>query len=578
MASEIERADRDNLYKSGEDSVVADGDQEDEDVITEKLDAFSIESYDGNNNDGDNGGSTFHNKTLDSLNREPPEEPSVQAETPIGPSKWKTAYQNTKHFAGGLVSHPFESTKHFSVLRHSHGLVFYRGPLTSIAITIFSDEPLPADRTLWLQSKGWTGKTGLKIKTLARANAGWIDVTPSETLDPQRSLPSDNRAWERDISKFVKKAPRQLRKHLPRETAVIRVPCEAEDGYFRIILCASGSKRSLCPSPVFRVASTGLSSAKFKGAGLRTLPLEIGVKVLSSMASNATYNLVSPVTQQVQNQFGKYMPGFLTQEAGTTAYTAIGAQEKIGETNKQYQMSRKDAFEPLEHQPSELSFIGPLGNNEGPEIPFPVSFSAKVIEGRGEDRKETGAPTANLKGVPEDVKAKLTGVYFGWACLLLPQSKKETQDGMLNGWKEAIITVAPSAKATPTVAPNKEFRAYLIQDFGDLKFFNAKISVLVLGYLHSFKPFDSETSTMELYRDIVVTQLSLARPAWAADAVMEQTKLLNKSRSLTDRYVNARKHAQKVVDKVPLHTLGVRMDSMGIRDKWVGNGGFSIPR
>ena len=59
------------------------------------------------------------------------------------PSKWKTAMEDARHFAGGLVSHPFESTKHFSILRHSHGLVYYKGPSTSLAITLFSDKPLP---------------------------------------------------------------------------------------------------------------------------------------------------------------------------------------------------------------------------------------------------------------------------------------------------------------------------------------------------------------------------------------------------------------------------------------------------
>src|ERR1700733_12867896 len=60
-------------------------------------------------------------------------------------SKWRTAMEEARHFAGGLISHPFESNKHFSILRHSHGLVYYKGPSTNLAITIFSDKPLPED-------------------------------------------------------------------------------------------------------------------------------------------------------------------------------------------------------------------------------------------------------------------------------------------------------------------------------------------------------------------------------------------------------------------------------------------------
>jgi hypothetical protein len=78
------------------------------------------------------------------------------------PSKWKTAMGDVRHFAAGLISHPFESTKHFNILRHSHGLVSYKGPSANLAITIFSDKPWPPDRTVWVQRKGWTGKAGMK--------------------------------------------------------------------------------------------------------------------------------------------------------------------------------------------------------------------------------------------------------------------------------------------------------------------------------------------------------------------------------------------------------------------------------
>jgi hypothetical protein len=38
------------------------------------------------------------------------------------------AYKEARHFAGGLISHPYEHTKHYSILRHSHGLVFSQSP------------------------------------------------------------------------------------------------------------------------------------------------------------------------------------------------------------------------------------------------------------------------------------------------------------------------------------------------------------------------------------------------------------------------------------------------------------------
>ena len=180
---------------------------------------------------------------------------STNSQISSGQSKFKTAYEETKHFAGGLISHQFESSKHFSVLRHSHGFVLYRGSATNIAFTIFSDEPLPSDRSLWLQSKGSSGKTGLRIGTLGGKKNGWVDVTPSQKIQADQLPVSDERAWQRDIKKFLDKAPKQIRHHQVRETTVVRIPCEVDDGYFRIVLCTNAGKKILCPSPVFRIAS-----------------------------------------------------------------------------------------------------------------------------------------------------------------------------------------------------------------------------------------------------------------------------------------------------------------------------------
>jgi hypothetical protein len=222
-------------------------------------------------------------------------------------SKWKIAMEEARHFAGGLISYPFESTKHFSILRHSHGLVYYKGPSTNLAITIFSDKPFPTDRTLWVQKKGWSGKTGMKVKSLLHTNNSWINVTPAERAEPAHFPPADGRAWQRDINKFLKKTPKEIRHHTPRETDVLRIPASVEDGYFRVVLCAGEESKSvLCPSPVFRVASTSTSSSSIRGASLSTLPMEIGIKVLSSTAVTAAGNIISPVTTTIHNQVSQY--------------------------------------------------------------------------------------------------------------------------------------------------------------------------------------------------------------------------------------------------------------------------------
>jgi len=65
-------------------------------------------------------------------------------------------FREFKHFAGGLLHHPAESTKHFSILRHSSGLVCFSGSTTSVAISIFSD----AAHLLITQS-GYSQRAGL---------------------------------------------------------------------------------------------------------------------------------------------------------------------------------------------------------------------------------------------------------------------------------------------------------------------------------------------------------------------------------------------------------------------------------
>ncbi|SLM38903.1 riboflavin kinase [Lasallia pustulata] len=52
--------------------------------------------------------------------------------------------------------------------------------------------------------------------------------------------------------------------------------CSGEDG-----------KKLLCSSPLFRLFSTSKESSSIRGASLRTLPLEVGIKVGSIVANNA---------------------------------------------------------------------------------------------------------------------------------------------------------------------------------------------------------------------------------------------------------------------------------------------------
>ena len=500
--------------------------------------------------------------------------------------------EEARHFAGGLISHPFESNKHFSILRHSHGLVYYKGPSTNLAITIFSDKPLPEGRTLWVQRKGWTGKTGMKVKSLLNSNSSWIDVTPSERAEPTQLPPSDERAWQRDISKFLKKAPKDIRHHIPRETDVLRIPASVEDGYFRIVLCAGeGSKNVLCPSPVFRVASTSASGSSIKGASLSTLPIEIGVKVLSSTAITAAGKVIAPVTSAIQGQLSQlkqYEPGFLAQEAGSIAYNATGVKSKIDNANQQFSQTRDMAPE-SDHGNNgnydELARSEIVGSADGPESPFPIRMAGKLAPGTGRSTVELGVPTMNPAISPEDIDHHLLGVYFGWASI---SAKASLQPGMLDTWHQAIITIAPCPYTAPSITPKKVVKAHLLHDFQDtqLQPLNVKISLLILGFLRPAPSTKSELDRdwilNEITNDIAVTQASLSpeREAWSAEACINQLKLAKNNRSMTKRCVDLCQSGQKQVDRVPLHKAGIRAPGAVQRDKMVvnGNGGVYVLR
>jgi hypothetical protein len=504
-------------------------------------------------------------------------------------SKWKTAMDDARHFAGGLISHPFESTKHFSILRHSHGLVYYKGPSTNLAITIFSDEPLPPDRTLWVQRKGWTGKTGMKVKSLLHTNSSWIDVTPSERAEPSQLPASDERAWQRDIRKFLNKAPKEIRHHTPRETDILRIPASVEDGYFRVVLCAGeGNKSVLCPSPVFRVASTSTSSSSIRGASLATLPMEIGIKVLSSAAVTAAGNAISPVTSAIHSQVRQYQPGLVVREAASTAYGGSGIQNKIDNANQQYAQTRDVVVEsnlPNDANYNDLNRQGIIGSDSGPESPFPIRISSKIVPGTGRSTVELGVPTVNLAGAPEDVLYPLLGVYFGWATI---STKVPLQPGMLDTWHRAIITIAPCPYTPPSITPKKVIKAHLLHDFHgtQLHHLDAKISLFILGCLRAASPAeqyqDRDSIMYEISNDIAVTQASLSsdRQAWSTEACINQLKLTKSNRSLTERYVDLRQSGQRQIDRVPLHKAGIRAPVAVQRDKMVvhGNGGVYVLR
>ena len=498
-------------------------------------------------------------------------------------SKFKHAIGEIKHFAGGLVTHPFEATKHYSVLRHSHGLVFYQGPTTSVAITVFSDQPLPFDRKLWLQKRGFSGKTGLKVGTLGTRSA-WIDVTPSIDAKADLLPPDNERAWQRDIAKFIRKArnTKNLSNHRPHETHIVRIPHIADDGYFRIVLCAG--RKVLCPSPVFRYASSSLDPSVLRGASLRTLPLELGIRVgalvARDAANTAAAGVLQPAVNTVQNVVQPY------QSAATTAYNSSGAADKVNSmmqsVNQQY--SEKRELEARAVTGGAEDAVETVGGDDGPEAPYPIRFSGKVAPGF-QSEKRNSVRTARLMDVLQDTLMRLSGTYIGWASIskMKSASDQHIPDEALEKWLQAIITIAPERHSKVAVVDRRCVDVHLLHDFGDCVLFNTKVSLMIMGCI---RPANDSPASIpgpddqheQFHDDVSIAERSLGRPAWQPDDVLERIKTASSSRSFTERVADARQTGQKQLDKLPVHRLGVRTNSMGLKDQLIGNGGICIRR
>ncbi|KAM0412073.1 hypothetical protein ACHAPD_008729 [Fusarium lateritium] len=407
---------------------------------------------------------------------------STQEEQPKDSSKWKAALGEAQYFAGGLISHPAESNKHFSIIRHSHALIWYRGPATSVPITILSDEPLPPTRTIWMQQKGYSGNVGMSLKALMGTTGTWLNVTPATRASVEHLPEADERGIQRDLKRFVKKASGKLKNHIPRETHIVRIPAAATDGYFRLVVCAGeDNKKILCGSPVFRIASTSTDVSTVRGSSLSTMPLEMGIKVATTIGSQVAKKYTGVAGAVVEQGAKRLTPSNAAiKKVAHTAYHKTGLGNAVSETWKNGKAGRYDPLVAGSGLDGPLQIIG---NDEGPEAPFPYKFAGKVVRGTGISTREYGIPTANLSEVGDDVKMRMGGVFAAWA-RIIPPNNTPTED-FDDDWHEAIVTIAPLRNAPPGVVQRNKVCVHILHDFEDTLFFEMRMKVMLMGYLHA---------------------------------------------------------------------------------------------
>ncbi|KAF7159656.1 hypothetical protein CNMCM5623_005036 [Aspergillus felis] len=497
---------------------------------------------------------------------------TTQSSAPVTVQK---AFGEARHFLGGLLNRPAESNKHFTILRHSPGVVFYRGSTTSVTISIFSDAPLPPDRFLWLQNKGWTGKTGMRAKALFRLTDDWLDITPTLALRSDQVEPNDERAWQRDIAKFLKKAPSRVRDtHRLRETAVARIPAEAGDGYFQVVLCQGPKKKVLCTSPVFRILSTSLNPSSIRGASLATLPLEVGAMVLGLYAQTAAQSVINPGTSLVQSKIQPYKPSWAKRTAAETA-CGVGVSMRSGDDH-----SNQSPMAAMARGQQES-----ISLETGPSPPYPMSFKARAEAVQGAYDMQW----MRLNKVPDLILDRLHGFFFGWARLL---AANETSESPGAQWYQAILAIRnldPSQQARVNMSQVTK-RVITLRFLEEVQLpSQSRVEVHVLGFLRPDVPPPRATSEEELLEarnvaaeaamladacDTAYAQNVLEYPAWGPDSrreagVIDRTK---------EGVENIRARGQKVVERVPLHWLGVRSPTAAMRDRQITMNGFYVVR
>ncbi|KAM5351022.1 hypothetical protein ACJ41O_003745 [Fusarium nematophilum] len=501
---------------------------------------------------------------------------STQEQKPKDPSKWKAALGEAQYFAGGLISHPAESTKHFTIIRHSHALVWYRGPATSVPITILSDEPLPPDRKVYLQQKGFSGNMGMTLKALVGTTGNWIDVTPASRAGVENIAEAEERAIQRDFKRFSKKASGRLKRHLPRETHLVRIPAVAEDGYFRLVLCTGeDGKKVLCGSPVFRIASTSTDASVVRGASLSTMPLEMGIRVASTIGQQVAKKYTGAAgaaASVVQSRTKRFVPNAAVRKAAQTAYHHSGIGNAV---NESWRNGKAGRYDPLVGGAALDGPLCVLGDDAGPEAPFPFKFSGKVAHGTGLSTRELGIPTANLTEVADEVKMRMGGIFAAWARVVPNKGMEDFDDD----WHEAIVAIAPLRNASPGVVLRNKVAVHFVHDFDGATFFDTKVKVMLMGFLHPWTPGLADKHIVEEHtRDVMTTMASLGRESWGPEVSASSVRALRSERSFSDRLGEATSKVQHQVDRIPTHLVGVRTEAGAMRDQVYGNGGLWIPR
>ncbi|CAI4219930.1 unnamed protein product [Parascedosporium putredinis] len=143
-----------------------------------------------------------------------------------------------------------------------------------------------------------------------------------------------------------------------------------------------------------------------------------------------------------------------------------------------------------------------VGNDDGPEAPFPYQMEGKITTGFQRGSTLIGFPTANLPisltRTPW-INEISTGVYFGWSALRLPTAHADNP-----------FTSASSSSSTPALPSSPSTSPYALYPM-----------VMSIGYNPYFKNTvrTAEALIEDIRFDTRVAGESLKRKTWAPKGV-----------------------------------------------------------
>ncbi|KAH7041219.1 uncharacterized protein B0I36DRAFT_312390 [Microdochium trichocladiopsis] len=327
-----------------------------------------------------------------------------------------------------------------------------------------------------------------------------------------------------------------------------------------------------------------------RGASLRTLPLELGMRAATAIGEKYITTVAAPVVGVVQTGVKRVEPMVMSQNPRAMAAIRAGASEGLVMAEDRYAPIRHATWDSLYETSITDSPPEMVGSDDGPEHPFPIHMHGKVAKGTGRSRADTGFPTANLVGVPGNLLLRLGGVYVGWAAVS-DQGRSYSERRDLH---KAIVVVGPPMYGPVQVAAKNTAVAHLIQESGDPMpdMLDARIDIIIMAHLRPLLPRDPPPPptriTAVMRENISVAIASLSRDTWhhrhqkhlleAASVRNPLVKALKTHKSLGDFAAHASAGLQRRVDSVPLHWAGIRTEGSELKDHTYGTGGFYIKR